>query len=307
MCAQLTRSIQTFSIPGAMYLTILAGALWNVVIALPLVCLSIANGATLCYLLSRYVGGIVRTMPRWQQRIDTWKAVTQQYQHQMLSYMTMLRMMPFPPHFLVNIMAPHLNIPLFTFWLSTLLGVCCSTLVYTAVGDQLGQLAGPQAFRLFTWRNAMLMTLVIIAVTLPGLLKSRVQAPEAQDTPGPIRLQDAAVPAPGWLRLVPHALHSWIYRIYPRQSSPIDSRPLRPSMDEQDTDESTFAWRSVAPDSPELHMHAQRAYEDDETEFGRPCRSEQAWLLSYVQRASEFTGQTPSTLRSWWNRRQRRA
>lgn len=290
-----------------MYMTILAGALWNVPIALPLVCVSIANGATLCYLLSWYVGGIVRAMPRWQNRIDAWKSVTRQYQHHMLSYLTMLRMMPIPPHFLVNIMAPHLGIPLFTFWLSTLLGVCCSTLVYTAVGEELGQLAGPHAFRLFTWRNGMLAVMILIAATLPGLLKSRIQAPETQTAPGPIRLQDTT-PGPGWLHLLPRALHPWIQYIYPMQPSQLDSHLQRSSMDAQEMDESTFAWCSVDRDAPESPMYAQEAYrDDDETEHGRPSQGEQAWLLSYAQRASEFAGQTPNTLRSWWNAMQRRA
>ncbi|WFD19723.1 hypothetical protein MCAP1_001959 [Malassezia caprae] len=295
--------IQAFSIPGATYLTILAGALWNVPIALPLVCVSIANGASLCYLLSWYVGGIVRAMPRWQHRIDAWKSITEQYQHNMLSYLTMLRMMPIPPHFLVNIMAPHLGIPLPTFWLSTLGGVCCSTLVYTAVGEELGRLAGPHAFRFFTWRNGMLAVLIFIAATLPGLLKSRIQAPEAHAAPGTIRLQETGR-GPDWLRWLPRALHPWIQYIYPTRQ--IDSHLQRPSMD-QETDESTFAWRSVERDVPGLPVHTQEAYRDDEEpEYDQPSQSEQAWLLSYAQRASEFAGQTPSTLRTWWNAVQRR-
>ena len=59
----LTYSIQTFSVPGSMYLCILAGALWGVPVALPIVCMSIATGATFCYLLSKHVGDCIRVMP----------------------------------------------------------------------------------------------------------------------------------------------------------------------------------------------------------------------------------------------------
>lgn len=287
-----------------MYLTILAGALWKVTVALPLVCVSIANGASLCYLLSWYVGGIIRAMPRWQRRIDAWKSVTQQYQHHMLSYLTMLRMMPIPPHFLVNIMAPHLGISLSTFWLSTLLGVCCSSLVYTALGEELGQLAGPHAFRLFTWRNGMLIVLILMAATLPGLLKSRIQAPEAQAAPGPIRLDDTSVPALGPLCMLPRTFLSWIQRIYPNRPGQFAS--FAP-FDEEEADESTSAWRTVEREGPSAPEHDPEAY-NEEIQHDRPWhRSEQDLLLSYVQRASEFAGQTPSTLRSWWDSVQQRA
>ncbi|KOS15049.1 hypothetical protein Malapachy_1240 [Malassezia pachydermatis] len=77
--------IQTFSIPGAMYLAMLAGALWGTPVALPLVCIGIATGASSCYLLSKHVGGIVRVLPRWQHRIDSWKSTIQQYQNDLFS------------------------------------------------------------------------------------------------------------------------------------------------------------------------------------------------------------------------------
>ncbi|WFD23349.1 hypothetical protein MEQU1_002038 [Malassezia equina] len=259
--------IQAFSIPGSMYLTILAGALWK-------------------------------------HRIDAWKSVTQQYQHHMLSYLTMLRMMPIPPHFLVNIMAPHLGISLSTFWPSTLLGVCCSSLVYTALGEELGQLAGPHAFRLFTWRNGMLIVLVLIAATLPGLLKSWIQAPEAQAAPGPIRLDDTSMPALRPLRMLPRTFRSWIQRIYPNHPSHFTSHT---PFEEEEADESTSAWRTVEREMPSAHEYDPEVH-NEETQYDRPWhRSEHDLLLSYVQRASEFAGQTPSTLRSWWDSVQQRA
>ncbi|CAI8041587.1 Transmembrane protein 41A, partial [Geodia barretti] len=43
---------QTFAIPGSVFLNILGGAVFGVWVALPLVCLLSACGASLCYLLS---------------------------------------------------------------------------------------------------------------------------------------------------------------------------------------------------------------------------------------------------------------
>lgn len=287
--------LQTFSIPGAMYMSILAGALWKVPLALPLVCVCIATGASLCFLLSWHVGAILRAMPRWQHRVEAWKTTTQQYHHHMLSYLTMLRMMPVPPHFLVNIMAPHLGIPLPIFWWSTLLGVFCSSLVYTAVGEELGQLAGPQAFHIFTWRNAMLMVLVLMAATLPGMLKSRVQAPEAPRAPGPIRLEEEApLPSrawPSWTVL----RRAWPWRMTHPTPRPPSFRHERP---DEERDESTMAWRTLDRNASHLPIYAG----DDRTWQ----RDESARLLSYAQRASEFAGQVPSSLAAWWSRPSRR-
>ncbi|WFD26537.1 hypothetical protein MNAN1_001520 [Malassezia nana] len=290
--------LQTFSIPGAMYMSILAGALWKVPLALPLVCACIATGASLCYLLSWHVGAIFRAIPRWQHRVEAWKTTTQQYRHHMLSYLTMLRMMPVPPHFLVNIMAPHLGIPLSTFWWSTLLGVFCSSLVYTAIGEELGQLAGPQAFHIFTWRNAMLMVLVLMAATLPGMLKSRVQAPEAPRAPGSIRLDEEAPSAsssrawPSWTAL----RRAWPWRAVRPAPRPPSFPTERP---DEERDESTMVWRTVDRDTSYLPMDA-----DNEHTWQR---DESARLLSYAQRASEFAGQVPSSLAAWWRRPSQRA
>ena len=146
-----------------MYLCILAGALWGVPVALPIVCISIATGASFCYMLSKHVGDCIRVMPRWQQRVDTWKATVQQYEGNLLSYLTILRMMPVPPHFVVNIIAPHLGVPLSTFWLSTLCGVFCTSLIYTAIGKEIGQITSSDSFHIFTWQNMLLMTVVAMA------------------------------------------------------------------------------------------------------------------------------------------------
>ena len=241
----LTHSIQTFSVPGSMYLCILAGALWGVPVALPIVCISIATGASFCYMLSKHVGDCIRVMPRWQQRVDTWKATVQQYEGNLLSYLTILRMMPVPPHFVVNIIAPHLGVPLSTFWLSTLCGVFCTSLIYTAIGKEIGQITSSDSFHIFTWQNMLLMTVVAMAFILPTLVKGRVQAPEQSPAhQGNIRLTEDARGCT-WrdrmlqlyqslLALIHPALHARPVSV-PRDSS------LGASLDSDETEESIGA------------------------------------------------------------------
>lgn len=228
-----------------MYLCILAGALWGVPVALPIVCMSIATGATFCYLLSKHVGDCIRVMPRWQQRVDTWKATVQQYEGNLLSYLTILRMMPVPPHFVVNIIAPHLGVPLSTFWLSTLCGVFCTSLVYTAIGKEIGQITSSDSFHIFTWQNMLLMTVVAMAFILPTLVKGRVQAPEQSPThQGSIRLTEDAR-GRTWRDRMVQLYQSLLALIHPALharpvSVPRDSS-LGASLDSDETEESIGA------------------------------------------------------------------
>lgn len=90
--------LQAFSIPGSMYMSILAGAMFGVPIALPIVCASVATGATICYLISMFLGEVLVAIPSWKARVDGWKEVLDRQRDDMLSYLIVIRMMPLPPH-----------------------------------------------------------------------------------------------------------------------------------------------------------------------------------------------------------------
>lgn len=90
--------LQAFSVPGSMYMSIIAGAMWGVPLALPIVCAAVATGATICYLISAYLGAVLVAMPKWKARVDAWGEVLAQHNDNMLSYLIVIRMMPLPPH-----------------------------------------------------------------------------------------------------------------------------------------------------------------------------------------------------------------
>lgn len=74
----IVHSLQAFSLPGSMYLSILGGAVWGVP-ALPLVCCLVATGATLCYLISAALGPVLLTFPKWQGKLDKWAQKIEQH------------------------------------------------------------------------------------------------------------------------------------------------------------------------------------------------------------------------------------
>ena len=89
--------LQAFSIPGSMYMTILGGALYGY-FALPLVCLCIATGATLCYFISSiFAPAILSASNKWRIRLDGWKLKLAKHNSNLLSYLIVLRIAPLPP------------------------------------------------------------------------------------------------------------------------------------------------------------------------------------------------------------------
>lgn len=178
--------LQAFSIPGSMYMSILAGALFGVPIALPLVCASVATGATICYLISKFLGVVLVALPSWQKRVDDWKEKLAEHNDNMLSYLIVIRMMPLPPHNIVNILAPHLGISIPLFWLSTFCGIFAVSVIHTTIGEKLDQMTSPDDFNLFSLRNVLLLAGVCIAVLIPVFIRkfSKVESLEEGEESG---------------------------------------------------------------------------------------------------------------------------
>ncbi|UTT88733.1 hypothetical protein NDA17_003529 [Ustilago hordei] len=159
--------LQAFSIPGSMYMSILAGALFGVPLALPLVCASVASGATLCYLISRTLRLVLLALPSWQARVEHWRHKMDQHQDDILSYLIVLRMMPLPPHNIVNILSPHLGISISIFWLSTFVGILTVSLIHTTIGEKLDEMTSADDLNIVSLRNILLLLGVCIAVLIP--------------------------------------------------------------------------------------------------------------------------------------------
>lgn len=114
-------SLQTFAIPGSLFLSILSGFLFSFPIALTLVCSCSALGATLCYLLSQLVGRrLVKHF--FPERAAIWSQQVNKHKNDLLSYMLFLRMTPFLPNWFINLVAPVIGVPLYPFAVGTFFG-----------------------------------------------------------------------------------------------------------------------------------------------------------------------------------------
>ncbi|KAL8277162.1 hypothetical protein RQP46_010410 [Phenoliferia psychrophenolica] len=84
--------LQAFSIPGSMYLSILGGAMYGVLMALPLACFCVATGALLCYLISLQLGpALLLNSEKWQRRLEAWRARIESHREDLVSYLIVLR------------------------------------------------------------------------------------------------------------------------------------------------------------------------------------------------------------------------
>ncbi|KAJ7178625.1 hypothetical protein C8R43DRAFT_1084503 [Mycena crocata] len=159
--------LQAFSLPGSMYLSILGGAVWGMPIALPLVCCCVASGATLCYLISAALGPALLALPKWKAMLDKWARKIQRNQDNMISFLIVLRIAPLPPHWALNILAPHVGISIPTFWISTALGILGVSVIHTTIGGGLDEMTSSDDFHLISWKNFFGLSAVVVGVMIP--------------------------------------------------------------------------------------------------------------------------------------------
>jgi uncharacterized membrane protein YdjX (TVP38/TMEM64 family) len=121
------------SFPSAAILTVLAGFLFGLTVAVPLAVLAATTGASLLFLAARYAFGDVlrqRAGPAVRQMADG-------IRRDAFAYLLVLRLAPIFPFFAVTIAPAFLDISLKTFALATLIGIIPGTAIYAWLGTGL--------------------------------------------------------------------------------------------------------------------------------------------------------------------------
>merc|ERR1711936_1367002 len=125
--------LQSFAIPGSIFLSILSGFLFPFPVALFLVCFCSACGASFCYLLSSVIGRKI-VKKYFPERIKKWKQQVDRHQKDLFSYITFLRITPFLPNWFINITSPVLNVPLTPFAVGTFVVVAPPSFGFISAG-----------------------------------------------------------------------------------------------------------------------------------------------------------------------------
>jgi len=123
-----------FSIPGAIWLTIAGGFVFGPLAGSLYIVIAATIGATLVFLLARYVlGDVLRAKAG-----SALKKMEDGFREDALSYLFVLRLVPLFPFFLVNLVPAFLGVPLRTYVIGTFFGIMPGTFVYATVGAGIG-------------------------------------------------------------------------------------------------------------------------------------------------------------------------
>jgi len=164
--------LQTFAIPGSIFLSIISGFLFPFPLALFAVCFCSATGASFCYLLSYLVG---RKLVRHYlpDRAAQWSAKVDSHRSNLLSYILFLRITPFLPNWFINIVSPVIGVPLLPFWMGTFFGVAPPSFIFIQAGTTLQQLSS--TMDPITVETVLLLVVFALLSLVPVILKDKLK------------------------------------------------------------------------------------------------------------------------------------
>uniref|UniRef100_A0A3P8ZQL7 Transmembrane protein 41B n=1 Tax=Esox lucius TaxID=8010 RepID=A0A3P8ZQL7_ESOLU len=164
--------LQTFAIPGSIFLSILSGYLYPFPLALFLVCLCSGLGASFCYMLSYLVGRpvvycyLTERVQKWSQKVD-------KHRDHLINYIIFLRITPFLPNWFINITSPVINVPLGVFFLGTFLGVAPPSFVAINAGTTLYKLT--TAGEAVSFYSLIVLGVLAMLSILPVIFQKKLQ------------------------------------------------------------------------------------------------------------------------------------
>jgi transmembrane protein 41 len=166
--------LQSFAIPGPVFLSLLSGPLFGFRLALFLVSLSATAGASCCYWLSFFLARstVERFFPSLlsslRSRIDS-----SRHSGRLLYHLIFLRISPLLPNWFINTATPHLHVPFTTFLAATAVGLLPANYIHVTTGMQVeGLTEGSGGWQETLWRIAGLFLLAFLAL-LPTLWTKR--------------------------------------------------------------------------------------------------------------------------------------
>ncbi|MBN3281110.1 TM41B protein, partial [Polyodon spathula] len=165
-------SLQTFAIPGSIFLSILSGYLYPFPLALFLVCLCSGLGASFCYMLSYLVGRPV-VYKYLTERAVKWSHQVDKHRGHLINYIVFLRITPFLPNWFINITAPVINVPLRVFFIGTFFGVAPPSFVAINAGTTLYKLT--TAGEAVSWNSLFVLGILAVLSILPVCFQKKLQ------------------------------------------------------------------------------------------------------------------------------------
>ncbi len=130
--------VTALSLPGATVMTLAGGALFGLWTALIVVSFASSIGATLAFLVSRFL------LRDWVQKKfgDKLQAINEGVEKEGAFYLFSLRLVPLFPFFVINLVMGLTPLKTSLYYIVSQVGMLAGTIVYVNAGTQLGQLEG---------------------------------------------------------------------------------------------------------------------------------------------------------------------
>ncbi len=144
--------LTSLSIPGALVLTLLAGAVFGTGIGTALVSVASTSGATIAFLLSRYLFGEA-LLAKYRRRF---LRLNEPLRRDGNRYLLTLRLIPVSPYVVINVLMGLTGIRTWSFIWITFVGMLPGNLVYVYAGRKLAQIGSPG--EILTWPIILLLT-----------------------------------------------------------------------------------------------------------------------------------------------------
>ncbi|GMH17349.1 hypothetical protein Nepgr_019190 [Nepenthes gracilis] len=162
--------MQTFMIPGTIFMSLLAGALFGVIRGLVLVVLNATAGASSCYFLSKLIGRPLVSW-LWPEKLKFFQGEIAKRREKLLNYMLFLRVTPTLPNLFINLASPIVDIPFHVFFLATLVGLLPASFITVKAGLALGELKSVKD--LYDFKTLMVLFFIGSVAIFPVLLKRK--------------------------------------------------------------------------------------------------------------------------------------
>eukprot|EP00250_Pteridium_aquilinum_P001622 c11812_g1_i1 orf=499-1374(-) len=159
--------MQTFMIPGTIFFSLLAGALFGVYKGLILVVFSATAGASSCYFLSKLVARPL-VFWLWPDKIRYFRSKVAQQREKLLNYMLFLRVTPTLPNTFINLASPIVDVPYHTFFFGTAFGLIPASLITVRAGLALGDLQSLED--LYNIKTMAFLFAIGLLVIIPAIL-----------------------------------------------------------------------------------------------------------------------------------------
>ena len=178
--------VTAFSLPGAAVMTLAAGAVFGLLTGLILVSFASSIGATLAFVLSRYLfRDTVQT--KFASSIE---AINKGIERDGAFYLFALRLVPAFPFFVINLVMGVTKLKVKTFYWVSQLGMLAGTFVFVNAGTQLASIES--AAGIFSTEIVLSFILLAILPFIGRKVVNTIQSRKALDgytKPGKIRYQ----------------------------------------------------------------------------------------------------------------------